>query len=139
MMMTKKENYSAAKKLLMLLLCCVLVVMTMTSCGSPSTLEEYIADNPDAETSIDSIADSAGMEIDITDNTITYTYKYETTYSDNQVDYMKGAMDSALDNMSSTFESLCTQLEDETGLSDISIKVVYQNGDDSVITEKEFK
>lgn len=139
MMISKSENKSMVKKLLALLLCCVLVVMTMTSCGSPSTLEEYIAENPEAEEGIDSVAASSGMEIEIKDNTLTYIYKYDTTYTAEQVDYMKGIMDKALDNMSSTFESLGTQLEDETGIDGIVIKVLYQNGDDSTILEKDFE
>ena len=139
MMMTKSENKSMMKKLLGLILCCVMVVMTMTSCGSPSTLEEYIAENPEAEEGIDSVAASSGMEIEIKDNTLTYIYKYDTTYTAEYVDYMKGIMDSALDNMSSTFESLGTQLEDETGIDGIVIKVLYQNGDGSAILEKDFE
>ena len=139
MIVSKNENKSMVKKLVALLVCCVLVVMTMTSCGSPSTLEEYVADNSAAEESIESIASASGMEIEIKENTLTYIYKYTTTYTDEQVEYMKSAMDSALDNMSSTFESLGTQLEDETGISGIIIKVIYQNGDGSEILEKEFK
>lgn len=139
MMISKSENKSMVKKLLALLLCCVLVVMTMTSCGSPSTLEEYVADNAEVADQIDSVAASSGMEIEIKDNTLTYIYKYDTTYTAEQVDYMKGIMDSALDNMASTFESLGTQLEDETGIDGIVIKVLYQNGDGSAILEKDFE
>lgn len=139
MMISKSENKSMVKKLLALLLCCVLVVMTMTSCGSPSTLEEYVADNAEVADQIDSVAASSGMEIEIKDNTLTYIYKYDTIYTAEQVDYMKGIMDKALDNMSSTFESLGTQLEDETGIDGIVIKVLYQNGDGSAILEKDFE
>lgn len=59
MMMTKYEDKSNGKKILLAILCSMLALFMLTSCGGKDkTLEEYLADNPSEQQSLDQIADA---------------------------------------------------------------------------------
>lgn len=145
MMILKRKNVYYIKKVLALLVCSVVVVMMMTSCGSQNTLEKSIADDPTAKADIESteteLSEEMGMDlkIEFQDNTMIYTYKYETTYSADAIDNMKGFIDEALESSSTMFEEVIAELEDEFDLSGVNIKIIYQNGDGSTIMEKVFE
>ena len=60
-----------------LLLSLVLILMlTFASCGT-KTLEKYVNDNAELKQQIESIGAGTGLEVDIKDNVVTYTYKYK--------------------------------------------------------------
>lgn len=145
MMILKRKNVYYIKKVLALLVCSVVVVMMMTSCGSQNTLEKSIADHPTAKADIESTetewSEEMGMDmkVEFQDNTMIYTYKYETTYSADAIDNMKGFIDEALESSSTMFEEVIAELEDEFDLSGVNIKIIYQNGDGSTIMEKVFE
>ena len=132
-------NRKTKKTLLTSLVLSLLLAMSllMAGCGGPSTLEEYVDSNEELAQQIQSYS-TAGMTIDITDNTLSYTYKYEQTFDDSTAKLMTSSLEEAMSSMSSTFESVRDTLIEETGFSDISVKVVYLDGNDTVLYEKAY-
>jgi len=125
-----------------LLISVVLVLLLATSvilsgCGGTSTLEEYVNNNEELSQQIESYSTS-GMTIDISDNTLTYTYKYEQSFDDTTAKLMTSSLEQAMSSMDSTFESIKTTLIEETDISDIIVKIVYSDSNDTVLYEKEY-
>jgi len=123
--------------LLLILMMAVMVVFTGCG-GGPETLEDYINSDAEAQEEIDALAESSGMEIDITDNTLTYVYSYDQTFDEAMIEQMAAQFESTMDSMSSTFEGVASTLEEETGIEDITVKVVYQDGAETEIYSVEY-
>jgi len=81
---------------------------------------------------------TSGMTIDISDNTLTYTYKYEQSFDDTTAKLMTSSLEQAMSSMDSTFESIKTTFIEETDISDIIVKIVYSDSNDIVLYEKEY-
>lgn len=112
--------------------------MLLAGCGGgPANLEEYISSNEELAQEIESYSTS-GMTIDVTGNTLTYTYKYEQTFDDATASLMTSSLADAMSSMDSTFESVRDTLIEETGFSDIVVKIVYTDGNDTVLYECEY-
>ncbi len=135
MMSVKSWNY-ASKVLAVVLM--IALAFTFASCGK-KTLETYVNDNDEVKQEIENVGKGTGLDLTIKDNTVTYTYKYDVTYKDDQVKVMKESLKTAIQNSESTFQSIISQLEKETEIDGISVVVEYINGDDSVIYSQEFK
>ncbi len=122
-----------------LLLSLVLILMlTFASCGT-KTLEKYVNDNAELKQQIESIGAGTGLEVDIKDNVVTYTYKYKQTFTDDQLKVVKTSLEQAMSKAEGQFTNIVTQLEKETEIDGISVVVKYMNGDDKEIYSKEFK
>ena len=122
-----------------LLLSLVLILMlTFASCGT-KTLEKYVNDNAELKQQIESIGAGTGLEVDIKDNVVTYTYKYKQTFTDDQLKVVKTSLEEAMSKAEGQFTNIVTQLEKETEIDGISVVVKYMNGDDKEIYSKEFK
>ncbi len=122
-----------------LLLSLVLILMlTFASCGT-KTLEKYVNDNAELKQQIESIGAGTGLEVDIKDNVVTYTYKYKETFTDDQLKVVKTSLEQAMSKAEGQFTNIVTQLEKETEIDGISVVVKYMNGDDKEIYSKEFK
>ncbi len=134
-MSVKSWNY-ASKVLAVVLM--IALAFTFASCGK-KTLETYVNDNDEVKQEIENVGKGTGLDLTIKDNTVTYTYKYDVTYKDDQVKVMKESLKTAIQNSESTFQSIISQLEKETEIDGISVVVEYINGDDSVIYSQEFK
>lgn len=136
--MKKKESKVLA--LILMLAMVMSVSMLMTSCGSdPSTLEEYVAQDSDLQEQLDSLADSQeGMAVEIKDNQIIYTYTYPQQIDEDVLDDVKAQFESAMESTASTFEGIASSCEEETGISGITVKVVYLNNDGSEIYSNEY-
>lgn len=136
--MKKKESKVLA--LILMLAMVMSVSMLMTSCGSdPSTLEEYVAQDSDLQEQLDSLADSQeGMAVEIKDNQIIYTYTYPQQIDEDVLDDVKAQFESAMESTASTFEGIASSCEEETGISGITVKVVYLNNDGSEIYSSEY-
>lgn len=112
--------------------------MLLAGCGGgPANLEEYINSNEELAQEIESYSTS-GMTIDVTGNTLTYTYKYEQTFDEATAALMTSSLADAMSSMDSTFESVRDTLIEETGFSDIVVKIVYTDGNDTVLYECEY-
>jgi len=112
--------------------------LLLSGCGSsPATLEEYVNNNEELAQEIESYT-AEGMSIDISGNVLTYTYKYDQTFDDATSKIMTSSLEEAMSSMDSTFESVRDTLIEETGFSDISVKIIYTDGNDAVLYEKEY-
>jgi len=112
--------------------------LLLSGCGSsPATLEEYVNSNEELAQEIESYT-AEGMSIDISGNVLTYTYKYDQTFDDATSKIMTSSLEEAMSSMDSTFESVRDTLIEETGFSDISVKIIYTDGNDAVLYEKEY-
>lgn len=132
--MTKRKFLSKG-----LLLSLVLVVMIgFSSCGETKTLEDFMNDNAGAKQQVEALSGN-GLDVEIKDNTVTYTYKYTETFSDDVLEQVKTQLETSMDAQSTTFEGVVSGLEKEAEIEGVVVKVIYQNGDGSTIYEKEFK
>lgn len=121
-----------------LILVLILAMSTMLAgCGGPSNLEEYINSNEQLAQEIDSYA-TEGMSIDVSENTLTFTYKYTQVFDEATAALMTSSLADAISSMDSTFESVRDTLIEETGFSDIVVKIVYTDGNDTVLYESEY-
>lgn len=135
MMSVKSKNY-ASKVLAIVLM--IALVFTFASCGK-KTLETYVNENDEVKQEIENVGSGTGLDLTIKDNTVTYTYKYDVTYKDDQIKVMKESLEKAITRSESTFQSIISQLEKETEIDGISVVIEYINGDGSTIYSQEFK
>lgn len=128
-----------SKGLIVSLILSLFVAMSLmlSSCGDPENLEEYVNSNEELAQEIESYSTS-GMSIDISGNIVTYTYKYSQTFDESTAALMTTELEKAMSSTSATFESIRDTLIDETGFSDISVKIVYTDGNDAVLYEAEY-
>lgn len=128
------------KTLILSLVLALLMAMSMmlAGCGGgPANLEEYINSNEELASEIESYSTS-GMTIDVTENTLTYTYKYDQTFDESTAALMSTELEKAMSSMGSTFEDVRDTLIEETGFSDITVKIIYTDGNDAVLYEAEY-
>ena len=112
--------------------------MLLAGCGGgPANLEEYINSNEELAQEIESYS-TAGMSIDVSENTLTYTYKYTQVFDEATASLMTSSLEDAMSSMDSTFESVRDTLIDETGFSDIVVNIVYTDGNDTVLYDKAY-
>ena len=102
------------------------MAVMFAGCGGPETLEEYINSDEEAKSTIDSLSTS-GMTVDVTGNTLTYTYTYPQTFDAATVELMKSELGNAMESMDSSFESIGDTLEEGSGIDDITVRVVYED------------
>lgn len=120
---------------LMVLAMMMIVAMSfaMASCGDKEdpTLETYIASDEEAKAEIEDMAEANGLDISIVGNELTYTYKYDQTFDEDTAAMISEQLESAMSSMDSTFSGIASDLEEEAGISGITVVVIYQNGDGS--------
>lgn len=136
--MKKKESKVLA--LILMFAMVMSVSVFMTSCSSdPSTLEEYVSQDEDLKDQLDSLANSQeGMAVEIKDNQIIYTYTYPQQIDESVLDDAKEQLESAMDSMGSSFESIASSCEEQTGIKGVTVKVSYLNNDGSELVTKEY-
>lgn len=112
----------------------------MASCGEKEdpTLESYIASDEEAKAEIEEMAEANDLAISIVGNELTYTYKYDETFDADLAEMLAGELESAMGSMNSTFSGIASDLEEETGISGITVVVIYQNGDGSELYSETF-
>lgn len=140
-MFTSERRSTMKKKTLVISFILVLMLamsMLLAGCGGgPANLEEYINNNEELAQEIESYS-TAGMDIDISENTLTYTYKYSQVFDEATAALMTSSLEDAMSSMNSTFESVRDTLVEETGFSEIVVKIVYTDGNDTVLYEKAY-
>ena len=127
--------------LIFILMFTLAFTLLMTGCGSsPSNLEEYIAQNEDALSSLQNSSEE-GMAVTAEGNNLVYTYDlskvdgYTEDIATNEATI--AALESALDGGASTFQNIAKVLEDQTEIGGIQVIVKY-NWKDQVLVEKTF-
>lgn len=131
----KKKTYLTS----LLLILMMAFTLVFTGCSStPETLEEYISSDAEVQEEIDALAESSGMEISVEGNTLTYVYSYDQTFDEAMIEQMAAQFESTMESMASTFEGIATTLEEETGIEDITVKVLYQDSAEAEIYSVEY-
>ena len=132
------------KKSVVLMVLAMVMIMAMSlamaSCGEKEdpTLESYIASDEEAKAEIEEMAEANDLAISIVGNELTYTYKYDETFDADLAEMLAGELESAMGSMNSTFSGIASDLEEETGISGITVVVIYQNGDGSELYSETF-
>lgn len=118
----------------------IVMIIMLSGCGSqPSTLEEYISNDEEAMTTLESVSSSTeGLEVDVEDNTIIYTYTYDNTLDSSMIESVSQQLEKAIDSSESTFRSMADTLEEESGIDGITIRVIYLNNDGTELVNKEY-
>lgn len=122
------------------------VTAVLTGCGSdePNTLEKYMADHPDEQKAMDDAVasykqDGMAVDLQIKENTIIYSFKYDETFDEDAVEQMKSYFDGAMESMGSVFENIAKSCQEQTEIDGITVQVLYLNGDDSEIYNETFE
>ncbi|MBR0399908.1 MAG: DUF4854 domain-containing protein [Mogibacterium sp.] len=118
----------------------LLMALVMSSCEKkPETLEEFVNSNEESMEDIQKTADESGLKVDIKGNEVTYSYDISDydgmTEEIAKGDQMKKALEDALNDASDTFTGLCGDLEEESGIEGVTIKVNYTFKDENLITK----
>ena len=116
----------------------IAMMVFFTGCGGPQTLEDYVNDNDEIKTEIDSYSQE-GMTVEIKENVLSYVYQYADTYDESMVEDMAAQFESAMASVSSTFSNIASTLEEETEIDGITVRVTYLNGDGSEIYTQDFQ
>ena len=118
----------------------VAMIIMLSGCGSqPSTLEEYISNDEEAMTTLESVSSSTeGLEVAVEDNTIIYTYTYDNTLDSSMIESVSEQLEKTIDSSESTFRSMADSLEEESGIDGITIRVIYLNNDGTELVNKEY-
>ena len=118
----------------------IVMIIMLSGCGSqPSTLEEYISNDEEAMTTLESVSSSTeGLEVDVEDNIIIYTYTYDNTLDSSMIESVSQQLEKAIDSSESTFRSMADTLEEESGIDGITIRVIYLNNDGTELVNKEY-
>lgn len=114
------------------------VTLILSGCGgSAATLEGYVGDNEALMQEIEAFSIS-GMKIDVEDNTLTYTYTYEEEFDDTTAALMTKELEKAMASTGETFEEIKADLVKETGISDIVVKMIYMDSNETVLYESKY-
>lgn len=142
-------NKKSSKVLLtsIMLILTLSIMALLTGCGGPSTLEEYINDNPKEQEAMDSELDKtnvtlaqSGMSatIDIKENQVIYTLKLGDMYKGEDMDAIKEFLEEYLETLSSNYETLANTLEKDTKIEGITVRVVCVDPNDEEICSKDY-
>ena len=133
------------KKIIAVLLAVLMMVSAaavMTSCGkkekAPENLEEYVKTSESATEELGKISDSIENELldgtmAVEGNNLIITLKYKETYDEQYLDSMKEAMEGKVNELKSSFDDTIADLEKQSGVDNIGLKLIVQNGDGSEI------
>ncbi|MDD6647942.1 MAG: DUF4854 domain-containing protein [Firmicutes bacterium] len=118
----------------------IVMIIMLSGCASqPATLEEYISNDEEARTTLESVSSSTeGLEVDVEDNTIIYTYTYDNTLDSSMIESVSQQLEKTIDSSESTFRSMADTLEEESGIDGITIRVIYLNNDGTELVNKEY-
>lgn len=118
----------------------LLAVMAVTAFSAgctnkaPDTLEAYVKANRSEQDAIEGIvSDDPNATVAINGNTMEITYVVE------DINFTADVLDNALNSLGDTFSGVIKDLETETGIDGISIKVSYVDGSGKEITSRLFE
>ena len=131
------KNLKKILKRLGIAMLAFVLVFTMASCGT-KTLEQIVEEDAQVKEQIESMA-VGGLEVAINDNQIIYTYTYDQTFDQDSLEAIKPEIEKIMKSTDTIYESMLQQVEEATELEDVSIKIVYNNGDGNPIYENEYK
>ena len=105
--------------------------------GYTLTLEDYINSNDAAKQQLVQSVEDTDVIISVSGNTLIYTYDLSASNSMTpeiaQSDELKQSLGETLDSSDEQFTELCAGLEKDTGISGVSVEVVFKYGDDELL------
>lgn len=119
----------------------VIMALLAGCSSSPQTLEDYVASDEDVQAELEDLESSLGDggSIEVVDNEIIFTYKFDTTYDSTTAEVMTSSLESAMASYDDTFEGIVDDLEEASGIDGVTMTVNYLNGDDSVLYTKTYE
>ena len=106
--------------------------------GYTLTLEDYINSNDAAKQQLVQSVEGTDVIISVSGNTLIYTYDLSASNSMTpeiaQSDELKQSLGETLDSSDEQFTELCAGLEKDTGISGVSVEVLFKYGDDVLLT-----
>lgn len=126
------------KKKLLIVCTALMLALGLTACGKASTLEEFYS-QPKYQSAIEeqyesmrsSYADTySDMDYKIEGNTFTYTYTFAEQIDDSNLSAMQKNIG---DSLSSSVGSTIDGIEEESGITGISVQYIYYNNDGTEI------
>lgn len=127
------------KKVLMtglLLVLVMAVTMVFTGCG-PANLQEFVEADAELSAEINGIAEGAGMEIEIVENSLFFTATDENEYDADMMDIVKDEYEKAMSAEDATFEAVVDDIEESTGF-DVVLEVIVEDKDGGEIYSKAY-
>ena len=122
-----------------MLILAVFSTRVLTACGGSKSLEQYVADNPEMQESIDSAKEGSNVEIKIEGNEITYIFDLSKMdgYSEDIVkdEEVISSLETSLISSGPTFGGISKQLEEQTKVKGITTTVNYTWEDEVLITK----
>ena len=115
-----------------------------TSTKYYKTVKEYL-ETPQVKAEIDAsveknTTDTMSMSVYAEgDDMLVYDYAFKQTYGENEVPALKASLDDSLEKNASTFQDVVTSLNNYISVENPKVKVIYRNGDESVITERTYE
>jgi hypothetical protein len=129
------------KSIICLVLVLALACLALTACGGEKadpTLESWMAEHPEE---MDEVEVEEGMEVSFEGNNLIYKYDISTldgvTEETANSDVLIEALKDGLANEEETFKGVASDLEGETGITGISVTVIYTFGE-TVLVEQTF-
>lgn len=115
------------EKLVLLSLVLLTLMMTAAGCGKYTNLEEYCDKGKIEKETISLLTDLGDekMKVSIVENQVVYNYSYDDDFSDELREYAMLEIEKNIESMKSDFQRIAKNIEDQTGLQDIQIKLVY--------------
>ena len=102
------------------------------------TLEDYINSNDAAKEQLIQSVEDTDVIISVSKNTLIYTYDLSSSNSVTpelaQSEELKESLGETLDSSDEKFTELCTGLEKDTGISGVSVEVIFRYGDEELLT-----
>lgn len=108
------------------------------------TVKEYL-ETPQVKSEVDASVekntnDTMSMSVYAEgDDTLVYDYAFKQTYGESEVPALKASLDDSLEKNASTFQDVVTSLGSYISVESPKVKVIYRNGDESVITERTYE
>lgn len=116
----------------------MILSMTLTGCGEPNNLEQYVKNDKELSKELEAYC-VPNMTVDVDDNTLTFTYKYEETFIEETQKLLGKELKKTLKTVSPTYVAVQEKLIEETGFEDIVLVITYTDGEDTVLCTKEYK
>lgn len=131
------RKFNKKALILTLVLLIVTLSLVMTGCGTPSNLEEYVNNDKELAKELESYC-SPGMTVDVSDNTLTFTYAYEQTFIKETQKILSKELKNTLEMISPTYVDIRDKLEKETGFEDIKLVITYTDSEGTVLQTGEY-
>ena len=139
-----KKRMSKLFAVAMVLVMVLSVAALTTSCGGTKTLEDYVNGDKEVSKQLNDAGeqfsnDAMKAEVIVKENTLTYAYTYTDTYTKEQTKKMVPLFEKALEGYTATYEGIRDNLEKESEIEGVVVKITYYNGDGSEIYTKTYE